>query len=82
MTEYVIDEHKYSGYDIRFDWQGTFFRGNEFGANCKIFGVDMSSCPHVDNKTNDILILAEGPTQGLDCTTLTAKKVFNQLYWK
>ena len=40
----------------------------------------MSSCPHVDSKTNDILILAEGPTQGLDCTTLTAKKVFNQLY--
>ena len=28
---------------------------------------------HVDNKNKDILILVEGPTQGLDYTTLAAK---------
>ena len=28
---------------------------------------------HVDNKGKDILILSEGPTQGLDATTLTAE---------
>ena len=28
---------------------------------------------HVDDKRKDILILAEGPTQGLDYTTLTAE---------
>ena len=33
----------------------------------------MSSSVHVDNKRKDILILREGPTQGLDDTTLTAK---------
>ena len=33
----------------------------------------MSLSVHVDNKGKDILILAEGPTQGLDDTTLTAK---------
>ena len=38
---------------------------NGFGQNCIIFGVDMSSSVHVDNKKKDI------PTQGLDGTTLT-----------
>ena len=33
----------------------------------------MSSSVHVDNKGKDILILGEGPTQGLDDTTLTAE---------
>ena len=33
----------------------------------------MSSSVHVDNDGKDILILGEGPTQGLDDTTLTAK---------
>ena len=33
----------------------------------------MSSSCHIDNKKNDILILAEGPTQRLDDTSLTAE---------
>ena len=33
----------------------------------------MSSSVHVDNTGNNILILGEGPTQGLDDTTLTAE---------
>ena len=43
------------------------------GRNVIIFGADMSSSVHVDNKSKDILILGEGPTQGLDDTTLTAE---------
>ena len=34
----------------------------------------MSSSLHIDNKKKDILILGEGPIQGLDDTTLTAEK--------
>ena len=34
----------------------------------------MSSSVYVDNKKKDILILGEGPTQGLDGTTLNAEK--------
>ena len=34
----------------------------------------MSSSAHVDNKNKDVLILSEGPTQGLDDTTLAAEK--------
>ena len=33
------------------------------GGNVIIFGVDMSSSLHIDNKNKDILILVEGPTQ-------------------
>ena len=39
-----------------------------FGKNVIIFGVDMSSSVHVNNKKKDILILREGPMQGLDNT--------------
>ena len=28
-----IDKYKYSGYDIGFDWLGTFSLVNEFGKN-------------------------------------------------
>ena len=43
------------------------------GENIIIFGVNMSSSVHIGNKNKDILILGEGPTQGLDDTTLTAE---------
>ena len=33
----------------------------------------MSSFVHVDNKEKDILVLAKGPTQGLDGTKVTAE---------
>ena len=35
------------------------------------FGADMSASVDVHNKNKDILILGEGPTQGLDDATLT-----------
>ena len=54
--------------------KGNFILTDGFGKNCIIFGVDMSSSVHVDNKEKYILILGEGPTQGLDGTTPTAEK--------
>ena len=72
-----IDKYKYFRYGIGFDRKGEFSLGNGFGKNCIIFGVDMSSSVHVDNKKKDILILGEGPTQGLDGTTLTAEKKYS-----
>ena len=38
-----------------------------------IFGADMSSSVHIDNKNKDIWTLGEGPTQGFDDTTLRDK---------
>ena len=43
------------------------------GKNVIIFGADMSSSVHIDNKNKDILILGEEPTQGLDDAALTAE---------
>ena len=37
----------------------------------------MTSSVHVDTNKKDILILGEGPTQGLDGTTLTAEKMYS-----
>ena len=41
--------------------------------NFVIFGVDMSSSVNFDNKSKDILVLGEGPTQGLGDITVTPK---------
>ena len=72
-----IDKYKYSGYDIGFDMKGTFrFPTIGFATNVIIFGVDMSSSPHIDNNKKDILILGKGPTQGLE-HTMTVEKIFS-----
>ena len=36
----------------------------------------MRSSVHIDNKSKNILILGEGPTKGLDDTTLTAEAIY------
>ena len=46
------------------------------GKNVVIFGADMSSAVHIDNKNKYFLILDERPTQGLDDTTLTSKSKY------
>ena len=46
-----IDKYKYFGYGIGFDRRGSFsVPSGGFGQNVIIFGVDMSSSIHVDNK--------------------------------
>ena len=51
LTENIdIDQYKYSRYGIGFNRKGEFSFGNGFGRNIIIFGVDMSSSVHVDNK--------------------------------
>ena len=52
-----IDRCKYSEYGIGFGRYGSFsFPGIGLGRNVIIFGVDMSSSAHADNKKKDILI--------------------------
>ena len=43
------------------------------GKNIIIFGANMNSSVHIDNTNKDILILGEGPTQGLGGTTLSVE---------
>ena len=69
-----LDQLKYIGYGIGFDYHSEFLFADEtFGKMVITFGADMSSSVHVDNKGKCFLILGEGPIQGLDDTTLTAE---------
>ena len=71
-----INRCKYSRYGIGLDNHGSFsFPGIGLGRSVIIFGIDMSSSVHVDNKKKDIFILGKGPTQGLEYT-LTAEKMY------
>ena len=46
-----IDKYGYSSYGIGFDRKGSFsFPGGGYGQNVIIFGADMSSSIHIDNK--------------------------------
>ena len=72
-----IDKYGYSGYGIRFDRKSSFsFPGGRFGSNVIIFGVDINSSAHIDNKKKDILILGKGLIQGLEYT-LTTEKMYS-----
>ena len=71
-----VDMYKYSGYGIGFDIKGFYSIGNEIGKNVIIFGVDMSSSQHIDNKKKFILVLGKGPTQELE-HALTAEKLYS-----
>ena len=72
-----IDKCKYSGYGIGFDRRSSYsFPSGRFVQNVLIFGVDMSSSVHIDNKKKDILVLGKGPTQRLEYT-LTAEKMYS-----
>ena len=49
-----------SGFDSRSEFS---LPDNSMGENSSMFGVDMSSPVHIDNKEKDILIFGKGPTQ-------------------
>ena len=66
------EKYGYSGYGTGFDRRSNFpFPGGEFGQNVLIFGADMISSAHIDNKKKT-LVLGKEPTQRLE-HTLTAE---------
>ena len=51
-----IDKYKYSGYGIGFDRRRSYLLpSGRFGRSVIIYGVDMSSFVHVNNKGKDLL---------------------------
>ena len=75
-----IDKYRYSGYGIGYDRRSSFsFPSSGFAQNALIFGVDMSSSIHLDNKKKYILVLGRGPTQGLE-STLTGEKMYSIIF--
>ena len=60
-----VNKYKYSGYRIAFDRTSSFsFPGGGNDQNVTIFGVDMNSFIHVDNKGKYILILGKVQCKG------------------
>ena len=74
----IIDKGKfvYSGYRITFD-SVNFWSSNDTGTNIVIFGVDNSSLFHADNRKNNVLVLGEGPTFGINRTFGSPEKTFS-----
>ena len=74
LTKNANPDKRNSSYAIGFDFRSNFsFPDGSVGKYVIIFGDYMSSSVHIDNENKDILVLSEGPTQGLDDTTLTAE---------
>ena len=70
-------KNKYEEYGTCFDSGGKFSKGNiTDGKNVIIFGVDMSFSTHATNKANNIYVLGDWLVQGINDTTIYAKKVF------
>ena len=68
-------KYKCKGYGICFDEGGSFSKGNiSNGKNVLIFGVDESSLVHANNKANNIYVMGDLFVQGINDTTLYAKK--------
>ena len=60
-----IHKNKYSGYGTGFDRTGVYLLPDgSFGRNVVIFGADMNSSVHIDNKGKDILILGKVQRKG------------------
>ena len=81
ITKNTIDtsKHKYEGYGICFDEGGMFSMGNiKNDRNVLIFGVHENSVIHSNNKASNIFIMGDGFVQGINDTTLYAKKIYSQ----
>ena len=66
----------YNDQEIEFDGEGSWSFDNDFARNVVIFGVNNSSSYHTDNQNNNFLVLAEGPTQGInDSIGAAAEKI-------
>ena len=71
------DKYCYSGYGTGFDSRSLFsYPCFNWGKNVITFWVNNSSLVYIDKKEKDILVLAEGLTQGLDGTTKKAEAIY------
>ena len=81
LTKNATDtsKHKYEGYGICFDENGMFSMGNiKNGRNVLIFGVHENSVIDSNNKANNLFTMGDGFVQGINDTTLYAKKMYSQ----
>ena len=86
ITKNATDNSKnnYEGYGICFDGGSQFGHTMREGGrthitngrNVLIFGEDMSFSIHRTNRANHIYIMGDGPTQGINDTTIFSEKKY------
>ena len=65
-----ISKYSYNGYGIPFDGNGGFLHSSgEIAKNLIIFGCDINSSVHKNNRNDHILLLGKDFTQGINGTT-------------
>ena len=68
------DKYKYNSCSMGFDSRSGFsLTGTGIGKNIIIWEADMRSSVDIDNKNKNVLIIGEGPKQGLNDTAITAE---------
>ena len=73
-----IKINTYSGYGIALDSKGSFSHpSGRYGKNVIIFGADLSSSVHANNRANNILVLEKDFIQGINGTTIYAEKMYS-----
>ena len=83
-------KNNYTGYGLCYDEGGEFghtVRQGNFNCvtnakNVIIFGVDKSSNIHATNRANNIYVIGKELTQGINGTTIYAKKLFHNNFTK
>ena len=76
-----VDKYKYFGYGIGFDGKGVFSHPTgSFGNNTIIFGVDMRSSVHIDNKKRHFNSWKGSNTRIRRSFVNCRKNVINELY--
>ena len=73
-----ISKYRYSGYGIGFDSKGSFLHAiGTYAVNVIIFGDDLSSSTHANNRANNISVLGKDFIQGINGTTIYAEKMYS-----
>ena len=73
-----VDKSCHSGYDIGFDSRGSFTHpSGGYGRNVIIFGADLNSSTHANNKTRNVLVFGKDFIQGIEGTTIYAEKMYS-----
>ena len=67
----------YSGIGITFHDAGSRNLGNNFASKVVIFGIDNSSSARTDNCKNNLLMLGDEPTYGINGRFGSPEKKFN-----
>ena len=67
----------YSSYGIVFDWTDQWNLNNECAKNVVIFGADNGLLSHVNDRKNNVLVLGEGQTDGIDEDFRVPEKSFS-----